>query len=154
MVDVETDLANGMPCFEVVGLPDAAVRESRERVRSAMVNSQLKFPQKRITVNLAPANIKKAGPFYDLPISIGLLVSSDQLEIAGIDEYLFLGELSLTGELRPVTGALPMVLCARENGIKKVILPVQNASEAPPFLRISILDHFPIHFSTRFCQRR
>lgn len=139
MVDVETDLANGMPCFEVVGLPDAAVRESRERVRSAMVNSALKFPQKRITVNLAPANIKKAGPFYDLPISIGLLVSSEQLEIPDMDDYLFLGELSLTGELRPVTGALPMVLCAKENGIKKVILPIQNASEAAVVGDIEIL---------------
>ncbi len=130
MVDVETDISNGMPAFDVVGLPDAAVRESRERVRSAMKNCGLSYPQKRITVNLAPANIKKAGPFYDLPISIGLLVSSGQMESVGLDEYLFLGELSLTGELRPVTGALPMVMCAKEHGIKKVILPPANASEA------------------------
>ncbi len=130
MVDVETDISNGMPAFDVVGLPDAAVRESRERVRSAMKNCGLSYPQKRITVNLAPANIKKAGPFYDLPISIGLLVSSGQLDSVGLDEYLFLGELSLTGELRPVTGALPMVMCAKEHGINKVILPPANASEA------------------------
>ncbi|MBQ4515759.1 MAG: YifB family Mg chelatase-like AAA ATPase [Clostridia bacterium] len=130
MVDVETDISNGMPAFDVVGLPDAAVRESRERVRSAMKNCGLSYPQKRITVNLAPANIKKAGPFYDLPISIGLMVSSGQLDPVGLDEYLFLGELSLTGELRPVTGALPMVMCAKENGINKIILPPANASEA------------------------
>lgn len=130
MVDVETDIANGMPAFEVVGLPDAAVRESRERVRSAMKNCGLFFPQKRLTVNLAPANIKKAGPFYDLPICIGLLASSEQIDPTPLSEYLFLGELSLTGELRPVTGALPMVMCALENGIKKIILPAANASEA------------------------
>ena len=130
MVDVETDILNGMPAFDVVGLPDAAVRESRERVRSAMKNCGLSFPQKRITVNLAPANIKKAGPFYDLPICIGLLASSEQIKSELVSDYLFLGELSLSGELRPVTGALPMVMCALENGIKKVILPAANASEA------------------------
>ena len=130
MVDVETDIANGMPAFDVVGLPDAAVRESRERVRSAMKNCGLNFPQKRLTVNLAPANIKKAGPFYDLPISIGLLASSGQLPSESVQDYLFLGELSLTGELRPVTGALPMVMCAIGCGVKKIILPQANASEA------------------------
>ncbi len=130
MVEVETDISNGMPAFDVVGLPDAAVKESKERVRSAMKNSNLQFPQKRITVNLAPANIRKEGPFYDLPICIGLLCSSEQLPMAEIDDYLFLGELSLNGTLRPVTGALPMVLAAVKAGIKKVILPKENAEEA------------------------
>ena len=130
VVEVETDISNGMPVFEVVGLPDAAVKESRERVRSAMKNSELEFPQRRITVNLAPANIRKEGPFYDLPICIGLLKSSGQLVSDETEEYLFLGELSLNGTLRPVTGALPMVLCAVKNGIHKVLLPVENAAEA------------------------
>ncbi len=130
IVEVETDISNGMPAFEVVGLPDAAVKESRERVRSAMKNSSLEFPQRRITVNLAPANIKKEGPFYDLPICIGLLRSSGQLKGAEPEEYLFLGELSLNGVLRPVTGALPMVLSAAKAGIQKVILPMENAQEA------------------------
>ncbi len=130
IVEVETDISNGMPAFEVVGLPDAAVKESRERVRSAMKNSSLEFPQRRITVNLAPANIRKEGPFYDLPIAIGLLRSSEQLKGKEPDEYLFLGELSLNGVLRPVTGALPMVLAAKKAGIGKVILPVENAQEA------------------------
>lgn len=130
IVDVETDITNGMPAFDVVGLPDAAVKESRERVRAAMRNSELNFPQKRITVNLAPANIRKEGPFYDLPICLGLLRSSGQLPGDEADEYLFLGELSLNGRLRPVIGALPMVLCAAEAGIKKVILPQENAAEA------------------------
>ncbi len=142
MVDVETDIANGMPAFDVVGLPDAAVRESRERVRSAMKNCGLSFPQKRITVNLAPANIKKAGPFYDLPICIGLLASSEQIEAAPLNEYLFLGELSLTGELRPVTGALPMVMCALEHGVRKIILPAANASEAAV---VSGAEIYPAH---------
>ena len=130
IVEVETDIANGMPAFEVVGLPDAAVKESRERVRSAMKNSRLDFPQRRITVNLAPANIRKEGPFYDLPICIGLLRSSGQLPGNEPDDYLFLGELSLNGTLRPVTGALPMVLCAAQAGIQNVILPKENAQEA------------------------
>lgn len=130
IVEVETDIANGMPVFDVVGLPDVAVKESRERVRSAMKNSELEFPQRRITVNLAPANVRKEGPFYDLPICIGLLKSSGQLATNETDEYLFLGELSLNGDLRPVIGALPMVLCAVKNGIRKIILPKENALEA------------------------
>ncbi len=161
LVDVETDIANGMPAFDVVGLPDAAVRESRERVRSAMKNCALAFPQKRITVNLAPANIKKAGPLYDLPISIGLLASSEQLEAEPLSDYLFVGELSLTGELRPVAGVLPMVMCAAEHGIKKVILPPANASEAavvsgaeiyPARTLGDIVAHFKgIQTLARFC---
>ncbi|MBE7035502.1 MAG: ATP-binding protein [Ruminococcaceae bacterium] len=130
IVEVETDISGGMPAFDVVGLPDAAVKESRERVRSAMKNSSLEFPQKHITVNLAPANIRKEGPCYDLPICLGLLRSSGQLPGDEADDYLFLGELSLNGTLRPVVGALPMVLCAAEAGIKKVILPWENAEEA------------------------
>ncbi len=138
IVEVETDIANGMPAFEVVGLPDAAVKESRERVRSAMKNSRLDFPQRRITVNLAPANIRKEGPFYDLPICIGLLRSSGQLPGNEPDDYLFLGELSLNGTLRPVTGALPMVLCAAQAGIKNVILPKENAQEAAVVKNITV----------------
>jgi len=130
VVEVETDISNGMPAFDVVGLPDAAVKESKERVRAAMKNSDLTFPQRRITVNLAPANIKKEGPFYDLPICLGLLRGSGQLPGDEPDEYMFLGELSLNGALRPVIGALPMVLCAAKAGIKKVILPKENALEA------------------------
>ena len=130
MVDVEVDISNGLPSFDVVGLPDEAVKESRERVRAAMKNSELEFPAKRVTVNLAPANIRKAGPFYDLPICMGALMSSGQLENETVGEYLFLGELSLTGELRPVTGALPMVMSAARTGIKKMILPYENAYEA------------------------
>lgn len=129
LVSVEADIGNGLPAFDVVGLPDIAVKESRERVRAALKNCGLHFPTRRITVNLAPANIKKAGPIYDLPICIGLLASSEQLT-ADLSDYAFLGEIALSGELRPVDGALPMAICAAENGIKNIILPVQNAAEA------------------------
>ena len=129
LVGVETDIGNGLPAFDVVGLPDAAVKESRERVRAAMKNCGLTYPTQRITVNLAPANIKKAGPIYDLPICIGLLASSQQLN-ADLSNYAFVGEIALSGELRPIVGALPMAICAAENGIKNIILPAQNAAEA------------------------
>ena len=129
LVGVEADIGNGLPAFDVVGLPDAAVKESRERVRAAMKNCGLTYPTQRITVNLAPANIKKAGPIYDLPICIGLLASSQQLN-ADLSNYAFVGEIALSGELRPIVGALPMAICAAENGIKNIILPAQNAAEA------------------------
>ncbi len=130
IVETELDVSNGMPAFDIVGLPDAAVRESKERVRSAIKNSNLQFPLKRITVNLAPANIKKEGPFYDLPIALALLVSSEQLQSEELSDYAAIGELSLTGDLRPIVGALPMVICAKQNGIKNIILPYDNAAEA------------------------
>ncbi len=129
LVTVEVDIGNGMPAFDVVGLPDTAVKESRERVRSALKNCAFTFPTKRITVNLAPANVKKAGAIYDLPICIGLLLSSGQL-IADLSEYAFIGEIALSGELRPVEGALPMAISAYEAGIKNIIVPSENAQEA------------------------
>ncbi len=128
-VRVEVDIGTGLPAFDVVGLPDAAVKESRERVRAALKNCGLTFPTKRITVNLAPANIKKAGPIYDLPICIGLLASSEQLK-TDLSEYAFLGEIALSGELRPIEGALPMAMSLAENGVKNLILPEKNAKEA------------------------
>lgn len=129
LVTVEVDIGNGMPAFDVVGLPDTAVKESRERVRSALKNCGFTFPTKRITVNLAPANIKKAGAIYDLPICLGLLLSSEQL-ITDLLDYAFIGEIALSGELRPVEGALPMAISAYESGIKNIILPTENAKEA------------------------
>ena len=113
----------------VVGLPDTAVQESKERVRSAIRNSGFIFPAKRITVNLAPASLKKAGPAYDLPIAIGILLSSDQI-ITKVDDKIFLGEISLDGELKHITGILPMVATAMENNIQEVYLPIDDATEA------------------------
>ncbi len=113
----------------IVGLPDAAVQESRERVRAAIRNSGFNFPLKRIVVNLAPADLKKAGPSYDLPIAVGILLSSEQLQ-AEVSNTLFLGELSLDGRLRHTNGILPMVALAHQNGISSIVVPAIDAGEA------------------------
>ena len=113
LVDVETDLTNGLPSFSTVGLGQGAVKEGRERVSSALVNSGYDYPLKRITVNLAPADIRKEGSAFDLPIAIGVLLASGQIEAHGLDDLLLLGELGLEGDLRPVRGALSMAIAAR-----------------------------------------
>jgi len=129
-VEVQVDISGGLPQFETVGLPDAAVRESRERVRTALKNTGFAPPQSRVTVNLSPAHIKKEGPIYDLPIAVGLAVASERLLTCDISQTLFLGELSLDGRLTPVTGVLPMLIAARQHGVKQVVLPPGNAAEA------------------------
>lgn len=121
-VEVEADLSQGLPSFEVVGLPDTAVKESRNRVRSAMKNCGYEFPVSRITVNLAPADKKKEGPIYDLPLLVALMKASRQLS-CDISDCVFAGELSLTGEVRPVHGILPMAIAAKENGFRRFFLP-------------------------------
>lgn len=128
-VIVEADFSNGLPAFEVVGLPDATVREAKERVRSALKNSGFDFPPKRAVINLAPADLKKEGTQFDLPIAISVLCCTGQLKV-NTDEYMFVGELGLSGELRRINGALSLAKCAAENGIKKIIVPVSNAPEA------------------------
>lgn len=127
-VEVEADLSSGLPSFEVVGLPDAAVKESRNRVRAAMKNCGYDFPVSRITVNLAPADKRKEGPIYDLPILIALLKASGQLtvDLAG---KVFLGEISLAGDARPIRGILPMAISAKENGFQELYVPEENAAE-------------------------
>ncbi len=152
LVTVEVDIGNGMPAFDVVGLPDTAVKESRERVRSALKNCGFTFPTKRITVNLAPANVKKAGAIYDLPICIGLLLSSEQLK-ADLSDYAFIGEIALSGELRSVEGALPMAISAQEAGIKNIIVPANNAREAAVVKGLNVygatcLTDIVAHFTT------
>lgn len=128
-VEVETDINKGAVRYELVGLPDAAVKESRERVYSAIRNSGLRFPVNKITVNLAPADIKKEGSQYDLPIAISLLIASEQL-CADVCDTVMLGELALDGSLRPVTGILPIIIAAKGKGYKKFIVPIGNANEA------------------------
>ncbi len=128
-VSAECFLSGGLPAFDIVGLPDAAVREARERVRAAVKNCGAKFPVSRITVNLAPAGQKKAGTVYDLPIFVGLLAAGGDLPAPPADAA-FVGELSLTGALRGVTGVLPMALAAREAGIRQLFVPAENAAEA------------------------
>ncbi len=136
-VFVETDIANGMPAYETVGLPGAAVRESKERVRSAIKNSGFDYPQQRITINLAPADTKKQGPIYDLAIAIGLLCASGQTgEPDG--KSVFLGELSLGGRLRSITGALPMAISAGQAGYEKLFIPADNAKEASYIKGLSV----------------
>jgi len=130
LVDVEIDLAKGLPAFNLVGLPDAAVKEARERVRAAIKNSAFQFPVKRITANLAPADIKKEGAAYDLPIAIGILAAQGIVEEESLKDYVVVGELSLTGELRSIKGALPMAIQAKEEGKVGIILPPSNAKEA------------------------
>lgn len=129
LVTVETHLSNGLPSMTIVGLPEAAVRESRERVRSAILNSGLEFPARRITINLAPADLPKSGGRFDLAIALGILTASGQLPADSLEACEILGELALNGELRPVDGVLPAVLAARLSG-RSLLLPAANASEA------------------------
>lgn len=128
-VTVEADISKGLPSYEIVGLPDAAVKESKERVRSAIKNSGLDFPTHKITVNLAPAYVKKAGSAFDLPVAISLLVAYGELQ-ADTDGVIFLGELALNGELRPVSGVLPTMIAARDKGFTKFVIPKANEKEA------------------------
>lgn len=129
-VQVEIDINSGLPGIEMVGLPDAAIKESKERVRSAVKNSGYKFTPQKITVNLAPANTKKEGSVYDLPIALGILRATEQITAEKIGDYIILGELSLDGRIRHVHGVTPVLISARENGAKNVILPASNAAEA------------------------
>ena len=138
IVEVEVDISPGLPSFIIVGLPDAAVQEAKERVRSAIRNSGFTFPIKRIVVNLAPADLKKAGPAYDLPIAIGILLSSEQV-YADVSGALLLGELSLDGSLRHTNGILPMVALARQEGASSVIVPETDAKEASLIEGVKIL---------------
>ena len=128
-VSAECDLSSGLPAFTLVGLPDAAVNEARERVRSAIKNCGFQFPVSRITVNLAPAHVKKSGTLYDLPILVGILAAGGQLKVRDPD-CAFVGELSLSGELRPAAGILPMALAAGRAGIRSLFVPEANAAEA------------------------
>ena len=138
-VDVETDLSNGLPSFAIVGLPDISIRESKERVRSAIKNSGYKFPVSRITVNLAPANLKKEGSQIDLPIAIGILAANRIVENEIDDKTCFIGELSLNGKINAIDGALPMVISMRNNNFKKVIIPVENKEECGVIEGINII---------------
>ena len=157
LVDVEADIANGLPTFATVGLPHGAVREGRERVGSAIANSVFEFPLKRITVNLAPADVRKDGSAFDLPIALGILAATGQLNgaqggIAGpaLSGYVVVGELSLEGGLRPVRGALSIALAARQGGAKGVIVPVQNLAEAGVVDELEILGAESLSQVARF----
>ncbi len=129
VVEVEVDISRGLPSFTIVGLPDTAVQESRERVRAAIKNSSLQFPGTRLTVNLAPADLRKEGPAYDLPIALGILLANEQLW-ADLSSSLFIGELSLDGSVRHTNGVLPMAGAAKEHGFERAFVPAVDAPEA------------------------
>jgi len=141
LVEVEIDIRPGLPIFNIVGLPDTAVQESRERVRSAIKNSEFEFPRKRITVNLAPADIKKEGPIFDLPIALGILAASNQINKKFLSEIIVLGELSLDGTVKPISGVLPISIMAKEHEKKQMIVPDENANEAGVIKDIEV---FPV----------
>src|SRR5438309_9155649 len=129
-VHVEVDVGFGFPSFTMVGLPDTSVRESRDRVRSAIRNSGFEFPPHRITVNLAPADVRKAGASFDLPIALGILAASGVVERRHVADLVLLGELALDGSIQPARGVLPIAAAARRDGLAGILLPATNASEA------------------------
>jgi magnesium chelatase family protein len=138
-VTVEADVRLGLPTFTLVGLPDRAIRESRERVRAALLNSELEFPQKRITVNLAPAHLRKWGPGFDLAIAVAVLAASGQVPVESLEECAVCGELSLSGELRPVRGALAAAIGARDAARRRLLVPAENSPEAALVEELEVL---------------
>ncbi|MCP4149152.1 MAG: ATP-binding protein, partial [bacterium] len=145
LVEVEVDINFGLPFFTTVGLPEAAVKESKERVKSAIKNTGYTFPDDRITVNLAPANIKKEGTGFDLPIALGILVATQLIPQDIVSQYLFMGELALDGRIKPVNGSLPMAIAAKEAGYQGVIIPFENSREASVVEGIAVLPAATFH---------
>lgn len=139
LVDVQVDVSAGMPNWEVVGLPDASVKESKERVRTAIKNSGFDFQSRKIVINLAPADTRKEGSFFDLPIAIGILLDFEDIKLQNLEDTVFIGELSLNGKLNKVNGILPMCIEAKKLGIKRVILPEENAKEASIVAGLSVI---------------
>jgi len=147
LVSVEVHISNGLPALSIVGLPELAVKESKDRVRGALLTSRFEFPTRRITINLAPADLPKEGGRFDLPIALGILAASGQLPHQALSDYEFAGELALSGELRPVKGVLPIALAAREAG-KRLVVPKTNAPEAA---LVSGLQIYPADHLLRVC---
>lgn len=140
MIEIEADVSGGLPAFDIVGLPDVAVKESRDRVRAAIKNCGFKFPVGHITVNLAPADRKKEGSLYDLPVLLAILKASDQLK-ANLDDAIIIGEVALDGKIRSVNGVLAITITAQQNGFKSIFVPKQNAAEAAV---IEGIDIYPV----------
>ena len=139
IVDVQVDISAGIPNWEVVGLPDASVREAKERVRTAIKNSGFDFQSRRIVINLAPADTKKEGSFFDLPIAIGILSDFGEIIEQDYNNTVFIGELSLNGNINRINGILPICIEAKKLGMKKIILPVENAKEAAIVMGIKVI---------------
>jgi magnesium chelatase family protein len=139
MVEVEVDLANGLPIFTTVGLPDASIRESRDRVKAAMANSGFPFPLKRVTVNLAPAHLRKEGTAFDLPIALGILQAAGYIQSDRLHKYVVVGELSLDGRVKAVAGVMPMALALRQTEVVGLLVPAENAAEA------AVIEDIPVY---------
>lgn len=139
LMQVEVDVSGGLPAWEIVGLADTAIKESKERIRIAIKNSGLNFPSKRIIVNLAPADIKKEGTFLDLPIAVGILIAIEKINNFNLEETVLIGELSLDGKIGKVNGVLPICIEAVNLGIKRIILPKENINEATIVKGIDII---------------
>jgi len=146
MISIQVDISAGMPYFEIVGLPDTSVKESKERVKTAIKNSQMEFLSRRIVVNLAPASTRKEGSSLDLAIAVGILIASENIVLESnsnlIQESIFIGELSLDGTVEKVNGILPICIEAKKQGIKRIFLPKENASEA---VLVNGIDIFPVN---------
>ena len=149
IVEVEVDISQGLPSFSTVGLPEGAVRESKERVKASIKNSGYQFPSDKITVNLAPADIKKEGSAFDLPMAIGILAATGLIPGKSCSEYLIMGELSLDGLIRPVKGALPMAVTAESMNLKGIFLPAENAMEAAV---VRGIDIYPVETLSRLVE--
>ena len=150
LVEVEVDIAFGLPTFATVGLPEAAVRESKDRVKAAIKNSGYEFPAHRITVNLAPADLRKAGTGYDLPIALGIVAAAGLVPELRLASHLALGELSLDGRIRPVPGVLPIVMAARRQGLRGALVPAENAREAAVVQGIEVIPVSTLHQAVEF----
>ncbi len=144
-VTVEVDIANGLPVFTTVGLPDGSVRESKDRVKAAIKNSGYTFPGRRVTVNLAPADLRKEGTAFDLPIALGLLIASELISQESIDRFMVVGELSLDGTIRAVPGVLSMAIRAEEAGLEAIIVPAENAGEAAMARKLKVIPASRLH---------
>src|SRR5512140_3600882 len=151
-VEVEVNAGYGDTLIVVVGLPDAAVKESKDRVTTALTNSGFKFPMGRTTINLAPADVKKEGPSFDLPIAIGLLAASEQIETDQLDNFVIVGELALTGAVRPCKGVLPIALRAKADGKIGVLVPVDNAPEAAVVAGLQVIPVQNLREATQFLE--
>lgn len=140
LVEIQCDVSGGLPCFDIVGLPDIRVKEAKERVKTAIKNCGVEFPSRKILVNLAPADKKKEGTFFDLPIAVGILIATEEIkDLDKIKEICFLGELSLDGKINKVNGILPMCIEALNLGIKRVIIPADNCKEAQVIKGLEII---------------
>ena len=142
LVEIQTDVSGGLPSFDIVGLPDIRVKEAKERVRTSIKNSKVEFPSRRIVVNLSPADKRKEGTFFDLPIAIGILIAINEIKKDTLDNFdstIFLGELSLDGTINRINGILPMCIEAQDLGIKRVVIPKENAIEASIIKNLEIV---------------